>query len=194
MRPRHWLLTFSAATGLLLLLCGIGSRRPSSLLPVLSLTGVEPAGMVNRDGTDLWMISCCLSNPDTRVRAPENVLFIKSPSKVVQCLSANHWTDEPEAIPVPLQCSLAPGETWGGFFFVPAGTDQCRIRLVSTGGILGPKARLAWLAQKLQIQTGLSLPPLFWRWAGFITYQPSSRWRQQALELTIPRPPSVSDR
>ena len=168
-----------AALGLLAVLVWPAHARRSP--SVLNLKRVEPAGILDEDGSEMWFASLSISNSENSLRSPENYLYVKD----IEARVGNRWIGVEGPFPRP----LAPGQEDEYLVLISAHSDPGKVRFKYTGASIALrsfKGPLRWLAERLPKLVRFRLPHKIWQWLGFNNYEPSSDWRQISVELSRP--------
>jgi len=166
-----------------LALVGPGTRlRP----PVISVVSMDPAGIFDDMGKEMWLVTFSISNPNTPLR-PENSLYVKDSGIPIEVKRTNVWT----AVEGTLGCHLFGGAKHDRLYLLPTGADFSRFSLQYTGTTPifaknEPKGLLRRFVQRLPLFVRCRLPSTFWRWLGFgPDYGPSSNWREINIEIPL---------
>ena len=152
-------------------------RRP----PVVSLVGMEPAGIFDDAGVEMWLVTLSLSNSYPPTSGYQNYLYVKNNARGIEARVGNRLI----AVKGMLDCGLGPGQRVERMLLMPERVDACRIFLKCVGPpFVG--GRLAWVAGRLPQFVRSRLPFRFWRWVDSISYGPGSDWRENSIELPLP--------
>ena len=155
----------------ILLVCGFAlALLPSSSLEV-QIGSVEPSGIFDQSGRELWLVNLTLSN---RFGGP--VVFsnrwIQAEARV-----NGSWTESGDKF---------AADSSGLLLLVPSGADKCRFHL--TYSLLSLKARVGNIIAPL---LATSKKPAFYKW--YWNLSPSrpypnkqGRWRTSLVEITLP--------
>ena len=149
--------------------------------PMVKVVRLEPAGIFDDAGVEMWLATLTLSNSDSRPSSWENGLYVKNGGTGIEAKVANQWIK----VKGMLDCALTPGERAERLILMPAGVDGCRVSLKQVGSrvVGGRVARVAWhLPQFIRFR----LPTRFWLWVGYVQYGPGSDWQEISLELPLP--------
>jgi len=163
--------------------------HPGPRSPVLSLVSIEPAGIWDDAGAEMWMVTLSVSNSQISSSSDlwvEYSVWVKYSARSFEARVAGRWTGMDVD---PWTNSLGPGNRHQVLLLMPAATDSCRVGLKYTGSRL-TGGRLAWLAERLPPFIRFRLSHKFWRWVRFPQYGPSSHWRGANLELPLRPPPA----
>ena len=190
MNARTWLVgaVVLALAGVMLVCCWAPRVWPAP--PQLPLVRVEPVGMIDASGADLWMVTFALSNTNAANPADSRAdeLYVRTGPRALEARVGNHWravTETPALLPGIL--CLPPGRRCESQLLTPAGTDACRLWLRYTGVRRSPslKSWAAALAARLPPSLSSRLSYKFWRWVGFPGYEPSAVWREIGVVLPV---------
>jgi hypothetical protein len=152
--------------------------------PVLGVAGIEPSGIFDDSGSEMWLVTFSISNSANLPPTAQNYLYLDDGKNRIEARVANRWTEVMGSWDFH---ALPPGHEYEKMFLVPKDTDLCRVSLKYTGAKL-IKGRIAWLAEHLPQPIRYRMSYKFWRWVGFSDYGPCSSWREMTLELTISEP------
>jgi hypothetical protein len=188
MRMRKVLAAAVAIAVAALLVAIIWPARPGRCPLVLEVASIEPAGIFDDAGAEMWMASLSISNSDTRPRSPENGLYVRDSSRAIEAKVANRWIEEEGG----MACRLDPHDKCTRVFLLPADTESCRVRLKYAATSISLKWRLSGPIERLARIGHLRLPANYWTWMYRVPFRPSSNWKEMTVEL--PMPPTLARR
>jgi hypothetical protein len=157
--------------------------------PVVRLASVEPAGIMDDNGAEMWLVTVGISNSNPPLSAPGAVLFVRNNDRPTEAKLSESWN----AVECPwveghlraqiTMCELSPGMERQRMLILPASSRSCRISLEYVGGVLSFKMRLAHLVNRMPLFVRSRVTYKFWRWAGYDRVYPGSNWREITVEL-----------
>src|SRR5215470_805926 len=83
--------------------------------PVVRLASVEPAGIMDDNGAEMWLVTVGMSNSNPPLSGPGGVLFIKNEQKATEAKSGQNWSEverpwvEGQLRAQITMCELRPG-------------------------------------------------------------------------------------
>ena len=158
---------------------------PAHRPPVLKLETLEPAGITDDSGSEMWLATLSLSNSYSGAHPEERDLFFKDSR--TEARVTNRWVTVEGMLGTLGHSRLAAGQKCRRMLLLPAGTDSCRITLRYAGARL-LKGHLSRLAGHLPLFVWRRIPYTFWKWAGLPQYGPGTVWRAFEAEIPIRRP------
>jgi hypothetical protein len=198
MRVSRYLGGAVAAGTTALLLVLVLRARTNLDPPVLELVSIEPAGISDVKGTELWLVTFNIRNcnPDTPQARARNSLSVKGGGKVIEAKVGNRWRGV-EGTSLFLgprkEIGIRPGEQYESQLLTSVGTDSCRVWLNYRGysTSLTTKGVANFIALRLPVSVRSRISYKFWRWVGFSGfYQDDAPWQTTCLELVL-RPKAV---
>jgi hypothetical protein len=149
--------------GLLVVLMLATSTGPRP--PVLTLVRVEPAGIIDDSGAEMWLMTLSVSNSDNRPPRPENRLYVGEGDGPIEVKIGSRWIGLHGTLGRLGDCELAPAQKCERLLLTPGGTESCRISLKYTGAS-ALKGLVEWVATRLPLSIRSRFSYKFWRWVG----------------------------